>query len=274
MFWKVKINKQGIEVKILIDGKQHHWKALFTFGKKNKRIMSKTVLITGASRGIGRETAFKLAVDYHYQVIALSRNKVQLQSLTEEAMQAGGKIIPLTFDLQNEDFSRVIELLQEHQMQSIDILINNAGFLVNKPFQEIKYTDLLRSFSVNVFSPYFLIQHLMPYLENGAPAHVVNISSMGGFQGASKFAGLSAYSSSKAALACITECLAEEFKKTNIRFNCLCLGAVQTDMFADAFPGAEAPVTASEMASFIARFSDEANLFMNGKIIPVASAAP
>ena len=236
--------------------------------------MSKTVLITGASRGIGRATALQLAVNYHYQVIALSRDKGQLLALSEEAKKAGGEVIAISFDLQSEDFTPVKKQLEEHGVNSIEIIINNAGLLVNKPFKEIKRTDLMHSYSVNVFSPYLLIQHVLPYLEKAERAHVVNISSMGGFQGTSKFSGLSAYSSSKAALACITECLAEEFKRTNIRFNCLCLGAVKTEMFTAAFPGAEAPVNAEEMATFIARFSDEANILMNGKIIPVASSNP
>jgi NAD(P)-dependent dehydrogenase (short-subunit alcohol dehydrogenase family) len=104
--------------------------------------------------------------------------------------------------------------------------------------------------------------------------HIVNISSIGGFQGSVKFPGLSAYSSSKAALVCLTECLAEEFKDKNIAFNCLALGAVQTDMLNEAFPGYKAPVSASSMASFVTDFVLKAHHFMNGKIIPVSLSTP
>ena len=97
---------------------------------------------------------------------------------------------------------------------------------------------------------------------------------MGGFQGSSKFPGLSAYSASKAALANLTECLAEELKEKNICANCLALGAVQTEMLETAFPGYVAPVKSREMASFIAYFATRGHQFYNGKILPVSVSTP
>jgi NAD(P)-dependent dehydrogenase (short-subunit alcohol dehydrogenase family) len=109
---------------------------------------------------------------------------------------------------------------------------------------------------------------------NATHSHIVNISSMGGFQGSMKFAGLAAYSTSKAALCCFTELFAEEYKETNIRMNCLCLGAVQTEMLAEAFPGYNAPIQPKEMAKFIVDFAENASRFINGKIIPVSLSTP
>ena len=146
--------------------------------------------------------------------------------------------------------------------------------LVNKLFTEITSTDLESVFNVNVFSVFRLIQGILPIMETKTRGHVINISSIGGVQGSVKFAGLSAYSSTKAALACLTECLAEEFKDLNISFNCLALGAVQTEMLEEAFPGYKAPLTAWEMAEFISKFSVNANKVMNGKIIPVSLSTP
>ena len=97
---------------------------------------------------------------------------------------------------------------------------------------------------------------------------------MGGFQGSTKFAGLSAYSSSKSALSGLTECLAEELKDRNIAVNCLALGAVQTEMLGKAFPGYKAPLSAAKMAEFICEFALTGQLFFNGKIIPVSSTTP
>ena len=97
---------------------------------------------------------------------------------------------------------------------------------------------------------------------------------MGGFQGSVKFKGLSAYSSSKAALVGITECLAEELKDRNIAVNCLCLGSVQTEMFSTAFPSFIASSTTLEMAAYIAEFALEGQKFFNGKIIPVSVSTP
>jgi NAD(P)-dependent dehydrogenase (short-subunit alcohol dehydrogenase family) len=75
-------------------------------------------------------------------------------------------------------------------------------------------------------------------------------------------------------LACLTECLAEEFKEKNIAFNCLALGAVQTEMLVEAFPGYKAPLTAEEMAEFIMSFSLDGQKYLNGKIIPVSMSTP
>ena len=97
---------------------------------------------------------------------------------------------------------------------------------------------------------------------------------MGGFQGSEKYKGLSYYSASKAALACLSECMAAEFLESGISVNCLALGAVQTEMFEEAFPGLKAPVTAKEMAKFIADFALNGNKFFNGKVIPVAFSDP
>ena len=104
--------------------------------------------------------------------------------------------------------------------------------------------------------------------------HIVNISSIGGVQGSAKFAGLSAYSSSKAALCGLTECLAEEFKGTNISVNCLALGAVQTEMLLKAFPGYKAPLKANQMASYIYELALNGRNYYNGKILPVSLSTP
>jgi 3-oxoacyl-[acyl-carrier protein] reductase len=126
---------------------------------------------------------------------------------------------------------------------------------------------------VNVIGVMENIQWFLPKL-NPEGSHIVNISSMGGFQGSMKFAGLAAYSTSKAALCSFTELFAEEYKETTIKMNCLCLGAVQTEMLEQAFPGYQAPLTPEQMASFIADFSLSAHRYLNGKIIPVSLTNP
>ncbi len=234
--------------------------------------MSKTVVITGAARGIGYETAVTLANRYNCNVIALSRNEAALKKLSSSVIS--GNIIYLPFDFVADKFSVLNDFLTAHEITSIDALINNAGTLINKPFSEITVSDLEVSYRINVFAPYLLFQQLFARLKAAPEAHVVNISSMGGFQGVQKFAGLSAYSSSKAALVGLTECLAEELKETTIKMNCLCLGAVQTEMLNEAFPGYNAPVSAVQMAEFIAHFSLYSHQLMNGKIIPVALSTP
>lgn len=97
---------------------------------------------------------------------------------------------------------------------------------------------------------------------------------MGGIQGSMKFAGLAAYSSSKGALITLTELLAEEYKENGPAFNVLALGAVQTEMLEEAFPGYRAPLSAIEMAEYIRNFSLTGSKYYNGKILQVSNSTP
>ena len=160
----------------------------------------------------------------------------------------------------------------ESCFQHVDILINNAGALVAKPFTEINSEELERIYHVNVLSVFKLTQELIPKFSNNA--HIVNISSVGGVQGSVKFSGLSAYSSSKAALLALTECLAEEYKETDLTFNCLALGAVQTEMLEEAFPGYQAPTSANDMATYIFDFSINGQNFYKGKVLNISKSTP
>ena len=228
----------------------------------------KNIIITGASRGIGYDAALLLAQQGH-RVLALSRNEEGLKALKEEA---GEQLDYLVFDLLKPDARALLDKVQP--MEQVDVLVNNAGYLLKKPFEEITTTDWNRAFGVNFFGPAHLIQILAPFLEKSGRAHILNIGSMGGYQGSAKFPGLLGYSASKAAIANLTECLAEEWKENNVACNCLCLGAVQTEMLAEAFPGFEAPVSAQKMGAFIAYFATEAHHFFNGKVLPVSVSTP
>jgi NAD(P)-dependent dehydrogenase (short-subunit alcohol dehydrogenase family) len=230
----------------------------------------KTILVTGASSGVGYQTALQLAEKGH-TVIALARNA---QLLNQLSTTSNGKIISFPHDLSQLNFDALHTFLKEKSISKIDVLINNAGQLVNKPFESISKEDLQKAYNTNVFAPYLLIQSLLGHLKNSSSAHIINISSVGGIQGSVKFAGLSAYSSSKGALSILTECLAEEFKETNIKVNCLALGAVNTEMLAQAFPGYNAPLSASEMGNYITWFAENGHHYFNGKIIPVALSTP
>ncbi len=235
------------------------------------------IIITGASKGIGYEMAKLFAQNVNNKVVIIARNRLKLEQLKRECQYQypGAKIYPMVFDLGNGDFKHglIPELLSS--ISSVDILVNNAGILINKPFEELTREDIDTVYRTNVLSSFDLIRSLLPYMGKGQqPTHIVNISSMGGYQGSSKFPGLSAYSSSKAALANLTECLAEEFKGRNISVNCLCIGAVQTEMFTQAFPGERANMKPIQMASYIADFALNGASFYNGKVLPVSNSTP
>lgn len=231
------------------------------------------IVITGASKGIGRATAMELSKNKENQILALSRNLEKLNEFKAVSEKEGkGNIRVLEYDLEAPNNRRLEAALEG--FSSVDVLINNAGALINKPFLELEKKDWNKMLNVNLVGAAELTQFLFPRLKKSPNAHVVNISSMGGFQGSAKFPGLSAYSASKAAIACLTECLAGEMTEYSIACNCLCLGAVQTEMLAEAFPGFEAPLKDRDMAKYIANFSLTAHNYMNGQIIPVAFSSP
>jgi NAD(P)-dependent dehydrogenase (short-subunit alcohol dehydrogenase family) len=228
------------------------------------------ILVSGASSGIGYELVKKFMAGGH-RVIAFARRKQSLESLADEVQSLPGDFYPLSFDLLSEDYQPLVEWVKT-QLQTIDAMVNNAGFLVNKPLLELTDRDIQNSFAVNVFSVFKLSRELFPFMH--ASTHVVNIASMGGYQGSAKFSGLSAYSASKAALAVLTECMAEEWAEYGIKVNALALGATQTEMLAQAFPGYQAPLTAEQMADFIAGFTLSGHHHFNGKILPVSLSTP
>ncbi len=234
----------------------------------------KQYIVTGAGRGIGRESALALAADPSHWVLALSRDNTALSRLYQDAEAAGyaGRLRCLPFDLTRPEWPRLMEELS--QWGKLNGIVNNAGLMINKPFEELSDEDWLRIFQVNCFGVVSLIRQLLPLLESAQGAHIVNIGSMGGFQGSSKFAGLSAYSASKAALANVAETLAEELKSRRISVNCLALGSVQTEMLAQAFPGYTAPLSSEDMGQFVAWFTTKGDRFFNGKVLPVSVSTP
>lgn len=234
------------------------------------------IIVTGAGRGIGYETVRHLSRLPGYTILAVSRDAVRLDELLTACQTDPHKghshVVAIPFDLSNKDLSGLLEQIKIHADSEVDILINNAGLLINKGFEELSDDELEDMFNTNCLSIFRLIRTLSPLLQHGG--HIVNIGSMGGFQGSSKFVGLSGYSASKAALACLSECLAEELAPRRIAVNCLALGAVQTEMLSQAFPGYIAPLDASEMGRFIAGFATQGNRWFNGKVLPVSLNTP
>jgi short-subunit dehydrogenase len=230
------------------------------------------ILITGASKGIGFEMVGEFAKDPNNLIIAVSRNMESLNKLVKT--KNTHSILPVKADITKADQRKKIAQLIRSLQLPLDVLIHNAGQILNKPFQKITEKELESVYATNVFAPFMLTQTLLPLFNKKSRSHIVNIGSMGGFQGSSKFPGLSAYSSSKTALSGLTESLAEELKSENIAVNCLALGAVQTEMLSKAFPGYKAPLKPKQMASYICSFALTGQQYFNGKILPVSSSTP
>jgi len=231
------------------------------------------IIITGASSGIGFETALEFSLDSKNKVLCIARSADKLRKLHEIAKQINPDctLLPVAFDLVNDDYNALSPFIKE-RLGTVDILINNAGGLINKPFLETSVSDLADMLENNVMSHFKMIKATLPFMESGS--HIVNIGSMGGFQGSVKFPGLSAYSASKGALHTLSECLAFELAETGIKVNCLALGSAQTEMLESAFPGYESPVLAFEMGKYVADFARTGHKFFNGKVLPVAVTTP
>ncbi|THD69885.1 SDR family oxidoreductase [Robertkochia marina] len=227
--------------------------------------MGKTIVITGTSRGIGLEMVKIFSAGGH-RVIALSRNDQPVKKLNLKGVEA------FSFDLTKEASVKTLENYLQQENIKVDMLVNNAGLLIARPFEQLSADDWEQVYKVNVFGVAMLTKTVLPFMNKDG--HVVTVSSMGGVQGSMKFPGLAAYSSAKGAVITMTELLAEEYKDSGISFNVLALGAVQTEMLEEAFPGYKAPITASEMAEYIAHFTLTGHKFYNGKLLQVSNSTP
>jgi NAD(P)-dependent dehydrogenase (short-subunit alcohol dehydrogenase family) len=227
------------------------------------------IIINGGTKGIGREIVNFLTQDIGNQILVTGRNIKALNDLSLRFKNV--KSVPLDMSLFNSQSDRFTDEVSSY-FRHVDILINLAGLLIAKEFVDITNDEARLMMETNFFGPASVIRILKPMMPSGS--HIVNISSMGGFQGSIKYRGLSYYSASKSALACLTECLANEFSEYGISVNCLALGSVQTEMLDEAFPGYKAPVDAKEMAEFISNFALTGHKFFNGKILPVAVGNP
>lgn len=225
---------------------------------------NKNIIITGTSRGIGYEMALQFA-NADYNVLAISRKTPQILIDHEN-------ITCLPIDISDENQLQQVNEFVSKTWKKVDVLIHNAGSLLHKNFTEITTQEFQNIYKVNVFAVAELTKICIPFMEKGS--HVVTISSMGGIQGSMKFAGLSAYSSSKGAVITLSELLAEEYKENGIAFNVLALGSVNTEMLQEAFPGYEAPLSAKEMADYIYNFALTGNKYYNGKVLQVSSTTP
>ncbi len=222
----------------------------------------KTIVVTGTSSGIGHQICIQ-AAKMNFNVISVSRNIEPLKDI--------GGIESFAIDITNKDsVDEFIANLKSRKIK-IDILINNAGYLVSELFGDTTYDSFKKTFDVNVFGLAEITRSLIPIINSDG--HVINISSIGGVNGSKKFPGLSAYSSSKAAVIALTEVLAEEHQN-GPSFNVLALGAVQTKMLKEAFPDNNAETKPEEMAKYILDFAINGNKLFNGKLISVSNSNP
>lgn len=189
--------------------------------------MSKTVLITGASRGIGRESAILLAKNGYNVVANYNSSQKDALSLKETLDNLGCNCLIYKADVSN--INEVSSMVNEayDKFGTIDVLINNAGIAQQKLFTDITQEDFKKMFDVNVLGVFNCCQCVVPSMIRNKSGVILNISSMWGEVGASCEVH---YSASKAAVIGFTKALAKELGPSNINVNCVSPGVIETDM--------------------------------------------
>ena len=238
--------------------------------------MAKNVIITGASRGIGRACALELAKNGYQVLVCYRRSADDAADVCRAVSAAGGRALP--FQMEVADLSDCRRTVSKAMMEfgHIDALVNNAGVALPALFTETAEADYDRLFDVNMKGMFFLTQAAAKEMIAAGGGSIVNISSMWGITGA---AGEVAYSASKAAVIGFTKALAGELAPSHIRVNAIAPGVIDTDMNAcyDADTlGALAEKTPlgrlgtpEDVAKSVFFLADEAASFITGQVLTV-----
>jgi 3-oxoacyl-[acyl-carrier protein] reductase len=192
----------------------------------------KTAIVTGASQGIGKAIALKLA-SLKYAMVVVGRNNDHLEKLKTEILELGVPCLTLALDLANEETPETIVKETMACYGQIDVLVNNAGLAHSAQISETDFETWNDIFKVNARAPFFLCKAAVPVLKNSDHPIIINISSVVGFKG---YAGQAAYASSKHALTGFTKVLAKEVQKDGIRVHLISPGGVNTEMVQEMRP--------------------------------------
>lgn len=193
----------------------------------NREVGMKTVLITGASRGIGREIAIKFATEGYNIVLNYNNSESKAKIISKQIEKLGVKCLMVKADVSIE--SEVIDMinLALKTFEGIDVLVNNAGVALSKLFQLTTTDEVARVFGVNTFGVINCAKAVVPSMVSQKSGKIINISSIWGKVGASME---TIYSASKGAVIAFTKALAKELAPSNISVNCVCPGVIDTDM--------------------------------------------
>ncbi|MBD2310193.1 SDR family oxidoreductase [Desertifilum sp. FACHB-1129] len=191
---------------------------------------TKIALITGSSRGLGRNTALALAQKGVDVIVTYRSNEAEAKSVVSAIADLGGKAVALQLDTSNtktfDDFAAQIQrsLQDNWQTEQFDFLVNNAGIGIHAPFAETTEEEFDRLMNIHVKGVFFLTQKLLPSIKDGG--RIVNISS-----GLARFAlpGYAAYATMKGAIEVLTRYLAKELGQRQIAVNVVAPGAIETD---------------------------------------------
>lgn len=220
---------------------------LFSEYTLRSRIEKKVVMVTGASSGIGKAAALRIA-SAGAKVILVARSKDKLVETLDEIKSQKGEAYMYTCDISNlEDCDKLIKnVLKDHG--TVDVLVNNAGRSIRRGVANSldRFHDYTRTMDLNYFGALRLIMGVLPSMQENNGGHVINISSIGVLSNAPRF---SAYVASKAALDAFTRCAAAEFSHANIHFTTINMPLVRTPMIAPTKMYQNVPTKSPEEAA-------------------------
>lgn len=236
----------------------------------------KTVLITGASRGIGRAIAKKFAQNDYNIIINFHKNESKAKSLAKELSKYNVSTLVIKADISNEKEVKSMINLSLKTFGQIDVLINNAGISLAKQIQDTTVVDIAKVFDTNTFGTIFATKELAKHMIFNKYGKIINISSIWGKVGGSME---SIYSASKGAVISFTLALAKELAPSNINVNCICPGVVDTDMMKVYSQEEKSAMISSTPLNRLGKPEDVANLayflaseeasFITGQVITI-----
>lgn len=203
-----------------------------------------TAVITGASRGIGRAIALRLA-SAGADVALWARDEPALRGVADEITAAGGRALPLVVDVTDSEAVNRAAATVRRALAPVQVLVNNAGEVLRKPTAEITDAEWRRVMAVNVDGTFLVTRAFLPDLTR-AGGRVINIASISGREGT---ALLAAYCAAKHAVVGFTRALAEELRAAKVCVNAICPGSVDTAMLREGMPGAVPDMTPDDIAS-------------------------
>jgi len=218
-----------------------------------------TILITGASRGIGRATALQFAAPGNTLILVCKSNIDRLNELAEELRARGAIVLPVQADISDSaEVSCLFDTIESRGL-SVDLLINNAGISYTGLLQDMTDTEWHTILDTNLSSIFYCCRAVIPMMLKNGQGKIINISSIWGEYGASCEV---AYSATKGAVNSFTKALAKELAPSNIQVNAVSFGFIDTDMnaklspeeiqdFADSYIPAGRIATTEEAAEFI-----------------------
>ena len=198
---------------------------------QEKILLGKNILITGTNRGMGKQMLQTFAENGANIFAHARKHTVEHENFCSDIAEANSvKIIPVYFEITSqEEIKRGVQEIRATKLP-VTGLVNNAGIIYNALFQMTNIAEVRKQFEVNFFAPFLLTQYISKLMVRNQIGSIVNISSSVAIDGNS---GKSAYGSSKAALICMTKCIAEELGSFGIRANAICPSVTETDMLSD-----------------------------------------